>query len=52
MLQSTFDAPEGRDPVAIRMTGMGKGHMWVNGRSIGRHWISYLSPLGSPSQSE
>ncbi|XP_062002238.1 beta-galactosidase 13-like [Rosa rugosa] len=47
-----FDAPEGRDPVAIRMTGMGKGMIWVNGQSIGRHWMSFLSPLGQPTQSE
>jgi len=47
-----FDAPEGHDPVAIRMNGMGKGMIWVNGKSIGRHWMSYLSPLGKPSQSE
>ncbi|KAF5443788.1 hypothetical protein F2P56_036316 [Juglans regia] len=47
-----FDAPEGNDPVAIRMTGMGKGMIWVNGKSIGRHWISFLSPLGKPSQSD
>ncbi|KAJ7967162.1 Beta-galactosidase [Quillaja saponaria] len=50
--QSKFNAPEGRQPVAIRMTGMGKGMVWVNGRSIGRHWMSYLSPLGQPTQSE
>ncbi|KAH0994172.1 hypothetical protein GBA52_005655 [Prunus armeniaca] len=47
-----FDAPEGNNPVAIRMTGMGKGMIWVNGRSIGRHWMSFLSPLGEPTQSE
>ncbi|XP_041013635.1 beta-galactosidase 13-like [Juglans microcarpa x Juglans regia] len=47
-----FDAPEGNDPVAIRMTGMGKGMIWVNGKSIGRHWMSFLSPLGKPSQSD
>ncbi|KAL6191250.1 hypothetical protein ACLB2K_037641 [Fragaria x ananassa] len=47
-----FDAPEGNDPVAIRMTGMGKGMIWVNGESIGRHWISFLSSLGQPTQSE
>jgi len=51
-LQTYFDAPEGHDPVAIRMNGMGKGMIWVNGKSIGRHWMSYLSPLGKPSQSE
>nr|AFK34570.1 unknown [Lotus japonicus] len=34
------------------MTGMGKGMIWVNGRSIGRHWVSFLSPLGLPTQAE
>ncbi|KAE8008752.1 hypothetical protein FH972_005235 [Carpinus fangiana] len=47
-----LDAPEGKDPIAIRMRGMGKGMIWVNGKSIGRHWMSFLSPLGKPSQSE
>ncbi|XP_038887431.1 beta-galactosidase 13-like isoform X1 [Benincasa hispida] len=47
-----FDAPEGNDPVAIRMNGMGKGQIWVNGKSIGRYWMSYLSPLKMPTQSE
>ncbi|KAF7810783.1 beta-galactosidase 13-like [Senna tora] len=50
--KSKFDAPEGRDPVAIRMTGMGKGMIWINGKSIGRHWMSFLSPAGEPTQSE
>ncbi|KAL6525981.1 hypothetical protein OROHE_015505 [Orobanche hederae] len=47
-----FDAPEGQHPVAIRMTSMAKGMVWVNGQSIGRYWVSYLSPLGSPTQEE
>lgn len=51
-LQTRFVTPEGRTPVAIRMTGMGKGQIWVNGKSIGRHWVSYLSPLQQPSQLE
>ncbi|XP_028765659.1 beta-galactosidase 13-like [Neltuma alba] len=50
--KARFATPEGRDPVAIRMTGMGKGQIWINGKSIGRHWMSYLSPLRQPSQSE
>ncbi|KAK6143379.1 hypothetical protein DH2020_023727 [Rehmannia glutinosa] len=33
-----FDAPEGTNPVAIRMTSMAKGMIWVNGKSIGRYW--------------
>lgn len=32
------------------MTGMGKGQIWVNGKSIGRYWVNYLSPLGFPTQ--
>ncbi|CAL5402278.1 unnamed protein product [Camellia sinensis] len=47
-----FNAPEGKSPVAIKMTSMGKGMIWVNGQSIGRYWVSYLSPLGQPTQSE
>ncbi|XP_022762273.1 beta-galactosidase 13-like [Durio zibethinus] len=47
-----FDAPEGDNPLAIRMTGMGKGMVWINGQSIGRYWMSYLSPLLQPTQSE
>lgn len=31
---------------------MGKGQIWINGKSIGRHWMSFLSPLKQPSQSE
>ncbi|KAF7841215.1 beta-galactosidase 13-like [Senna tora] len=50
--KTTFATPEGRGPVAIRMTGMGKGQIWVNGKSIGRHWMSYLSRLKQPTQSE
>ncbi|KAI5315079.1 hypothetical protein L3X38_044255 [Prunus dulcis] len=50
--KANFEAPEGKDPVAIRMAGMGKGMIWVNGKSIGRHWMSFLSPLGQPTQSE
>ncbi|XP_077231019.1 beta-galactosidase 11-like [Tasmannia lanceolata] len=46
-----FDSPHGDGPVALDFSKMGKGHAWVNGESIGRYWVSYLSPLGSPSQS-
>lgn len=52
LLQTYFNAPEGNNPVAIRMKGMGKGMVWVNGKSIGRYWVSFLSPLGKPSQLE
>ncbi|XP_021629045.2 beta-galactosidase 13 [Manihot esculenta] len=47
-----FDVPEGDDPVAVRMTGMKKGTIWINGKSIGRYWMTYVSPLGIPTQSE
>lgn len=50
--QTYFDLPEGQNPVAVRLTTMGKGMAWVNGKSIGRYWVNYLSPLGQPSQSE
>ncbi|KAK4477230.1 hypothetical protein RD792_016444 [Penstemon davidsonii] len=47
-----FDAPEGNDPVALRMISMAKGMVWVNGISIGRYWVSYLSALSKPTQEE
>ncbi|GFP89048.1 beta-galactosidase 14 [Phtheirospermum japonicum] len=47
-----FDAPEGDSPVAIKMVSMAKGMIWVNGISLGRYWVSYLSPLGTPTQNE
>ncbi|XP_043714479.1 beta-galactosidase 13-like [Telopea speciosissima] len=47
-----FDAPEGDEPVALNLTSMSKGMAWVNGKSLGRYWVSYLSPIGKPSQSE
>ncbi|KAJ3687354.1 hypothetical protein LUZ61_016518 [Rhynchospora tenuis] len=46
-----FDAPKGNDPIALDLSAMGKGLAWVNGECIGRYWVSYLSPLGEPSQS-
>ena len=52
LLQTYFDMPEGNDPVILRMTSMAKGMAWVNGKNIGRYWLSYLSPLEKPSQSE
>ncbi|XP_010667155.1 putative beta-galactosidase [Beta vulgaris subsp. vulgaris] len=36
--KTTFNAPEGNDPLALDMSSMGKGQMWINGESIGRHW--------------
>ncbi|KAM7259720.1 hypothetical protein ACFE04_015461 [Oxalis oulophora] len=50
--KASFQAPEGNDPVVAKMSGMKKGMVWINGKSIGRYWMSFLSPLGQPTQSE
>ncbi|KAJ8570991.1 hypothetical protein K7X08_037963 [Anisodus acutangulus] len=47
-----FDAPESNNPVALKMDRMQKGMMWVNGKSLGRYWSSFLNPLGQPTQYE
>ncbi|KAJ1386219.1 Galactose-binding-like domain superfamily [Sesbania bispinosa] len=44
--------PEGKGHIVIRMTGMAKGMIWVNGQSIGHHRMMFVSPLGQPTQSE
>uniref|UniRef100_A0A1J3EAL3 Beta-galactosidase n=1 Tax=Noccaea caerulescens TaxID=107243 RepID=A0A1J3EAL3_NOCCA len=49
--KTMFDGPEENGPVGLNMTSMGKGEMWVNGESIGRYWVSFLTPAGRPSQS-
>lgn len=51
-LKTYFETPEGENTVAIRMKGMGKGLIWVNGNGVGRYWMSFLSPLGKPTQTE
>ncbi|XP_073315759.1 beta-galactosidase 16-like [Primulina huaijiensis] len=48
--KSKFNAPTGTDPVVVNLGSMGKGETWVNGQSIGRYWISFRTPDGSPSQ--
>ncbi|GMI74498.1 beta-galactosidase 3 [Hibiscus trionum] len=35
-----FNAPEGDDPLALDMSSMGKGQIWINGQSIGRYWTT------------
>ncbi|CAA6663225.1 unnamed protein product [Spirodela intermedia] len=46
-----FDAPHGEDPVAIDMSSMGKGMVWVNGQSIGATGYhiprSFMKPSGN-----
>ncbi|CAN6914681.1 unnamed protein product, partial [Brassica oleracea] len=39
--KSTFDTPAGNEPLALDMNTMGKGQVWINGKSIGRHWPAY-----------
>ncbi|TKY54489.1 Beta-galactosidase protein [Spatholobus suberectus] len=40
---TTFSTPAGNDPLALDMISMGKGQVWINGRSIGRHWPGYIA---------
>ncbi|WZY79690.1 hypothetical protein YC2023_026074 [Brassica napus] len=49
--KTMFDEPNGDGPVGLNMGSMGKGEVWVNGQSIGRYWVSFLTPSGHPSQS-
>ncbi|XP_057749811.1 beta-galactosidase-like [Arachis stenosperma] len=39
--KTTFSAPAGNEPLALDMSTMGKGEIWINGQSIGRHWPGY-----------
>ncbi|XP_058729345.1 beta-galactosidase-like [Vicia villosa] len=39
--KTTFSTPEGNDPLALDMSTMRKGQVWINGRNIGRHWPGY-----------
>ncbi|KAI3996224.1 hypothetical protein MKX01_026692 [Papaver californicum] len=41
--KTTFKAPSGSDAVVVDLKGMGKGHAWVNGKSIGRFWPSFIA---------
>ncbi|KAL3518368.1 hypothetical protein ACH5RR_020957 [Cinchona calisaya] len=41
--KANFDAPGGLDPVALNVSGLGKGEAWVNGQSIGRYWPSNIA---------
>lgn len=39
--KTLFNAPDGDAPLALDMSGMGKGQVWLNGESVGRHWPAY-----------
>nr|ALE18238.1 GAL [Pyrus x bretschneideri] len=41
--KATFDAPPGHAPLALDMGSMGKGQIWINGQSVGRHWPGYIA---------
>ncbi|XP_019417221.1 PREDICTED: beta-galactosidase 6-like isoform X3 [Lupinus angustifolius] len=49
--KTSFNTPDGDDPVALDLSSMGKGEAWVNGQSIGRYWILFHDSKGNPSQS-
>ncbi|CAL9057186.1 beta-galactosidase 2-like isoform X1 [Musa acuminata AAA Group] len=38
-----FNAPDGNEPLALDMSSMGKGQVWINGQSIGRYWPGYMA---------
>ncbi|CAM8915603.1 unnamed protein product [Rhodiola kirilowii] len=38
-----FNAPDGDEPLALDMEGMGKGQIWINGQSIGRYWTAFAN---------
>ncbi|GER40398.1 beta-galactosidase [Striga asiatica] len=38
-----FDEPDGNEPLALDMSSMGKGQLWVNGQSLGRYWTIYAA---------
>ncbi|CAA2982995.1 beta-galactosidase 3 [Olea europaea subsp. europaea] len=38
-----FNAPDGDEPLALDMSSMGKGQVWVNGQSLGRYWTAYAN---------
>ncbi|GMI94881.1 beta-galactosidase 12 [Hibiscus trionum] len=41
--KTTFNAPGGNETLALDMGSMGKGQVWINGQSIGRHWPGYIA---------
>jgi len=42
--RAKFKSPLGANPIVVDLQGLGKGHAWVNGHSIGRYWPSWISP--------
>ncbi|MBA0702381.1 hypothetical protein Goari_022451, partial [Gossypium aridum] len=48
--QVRFDAPTKNESFGLNLGSMGKGEVWINGQSIGRYWVSFLTSQGSPYQ--
>ncbi|XP_022966894.1 beta-galactosidase-like [Cucurbita maxima] len=44
--KTTFTTPGGNEPLALDLSTMGKGQIWVNGRSIGRYFSGYIAHSG------
>lgn len=38
--RARFEGPPGDEPVAVDLTGLNKGMAWLNGRCVGRYWLS------------
>ncbi|KAI4371343.1 hypothetical protein MLD38_019590 [Melastoma candidum] len=47
--KTMFEAPLGTDPVVMDLLGLGKGTAWVNGKNIGRYWLTFLAGSDSCS---
>ncbi|VFQ74515.1 unnamed protein product [Cuscuta campestris] len=41
--KANFNEPKGNDPLALDMSNMGKGQIWINGKGLGRHWPAYTA---------
>jgi len=50
--QSSFTPPMAMNTseVMIDVTGLGRGHIWINGRDIGRYWTILGGNSGVPTQ--
>ncbi|KAF3324538.1 Beta-galactosidase 2 [Carex littledalei] len=47
--KALFNAPGGNEPLALDMSSMGKGQVWINGQSIGRYWPAYKAVGDCPA---
>ncbi|KAJ1385189.1 Glycoside hydrolase, family 35 [Sesbania bispinosa] len=41
--KTTFKTPESTESLVLDLEGLGKGHAWVNGQSIGRYWPTMVA---------